>query len=111
MYFLCTGYKSEIHLSEAREVLISSSDLPKFLPKKFLIKLILLKVEIPLLWLANQCATQSHDKSRFIESWFNNDNRNILKAHKAYKNAYSRLHFFLFNMKVFYLTKVKYMYM
>ena len=106
MYFLCTGYKSEIHLSEAKEVLISSSDLPKFLSKKFLIKLILLKVEIWLLWLANQCATQSHDKSRFIESWFNNDNKNILKANKAYKNAYrySRLHFFLFNMKVFDLT-------
>ena len=49
MYFLCAGYKSEIHLSEARQVLISSSDLPKMLPKKFLIKLILLKVEIPLL--------------------------------------------------------------
>ena len=41
------------------------------------------------------------DKSRFIESWFNNDNKNILKAHKAYKNAYSRLHFFLFNMDVY----------
>ena len=109
MYFLCAGYKSEIHLSEVRQVLISSSDLPKMLPKKILIKLILLKVEIPLLWLANQCATQSHDKSRFMHSWFYNDNKNIFKAHKAYKNAYPRLHLFLFNMNVFYLPKVKYM--